>query len=59
MAKKKEMDLDKEEERLEALAKKAVESEEGWIIVRGGTKVILINEDDLKMEPIKKAKAKK
>jgi len=58
MARKK-INLDKEEERLEMLAKESVESEEGWIIVRGGTKVILINEDDLKMEPIKKTKAKK
>ena len=33
--------------KLEKLAKKAVEDEESWIVVRGGSKVILINEDEL------------
>ena len=46
MAKKEDL-----EERLEKLAKKAVEDEESWIVVRGGSKVILINEDELVVKP--------
>ncbi|MFQ6056306.1 MAG: hypothetical protein ACE5KE_16115 [Methanosarcinales archaeon] len=38
---------------LEELAKKAVEDEKEWMVVRGGTKVILINEDELTIKPIK------
>jgi len=38
--------------KLEELAKKAVE-EEDWMIVRGGTNVILINEDELVIKPVK------
>jgi hypothetical protein len=52
MAKKKNL------EKLEELAKKAVEDEESWVVVRGGSKVILINEDELKVKPIDKVKKK-
>ncbi len=52
MAKKEDL----EEERLEKLAKKAVDDEESWIVVRGGSKVILINEDELVVKPVDKIK---
>jgi len=57
MAKKDDY-LEKEEERLEKKLKDALKDDEGWLIVKGGSKVILINDDDLKIEPAKKAKAK-
>ncbi len=40
-------------------AQKALEDDEGWLIVRGRTKVILVNVDELKIEPVKKAKVRK
>ena len=51
--------LEKEEERLEKKLKDALKDDEGWLIVRSKTKVILINEDELKIEPVKKAKGRK
>ncbi len=55
---KKRKSFEEEIDELEKLAEEAVKDEEGWTVVRGGTKVILINEDELKIEPIKKVKKK-
>jgi len=55
---KKKKSFEEEINELEKLAEEAVKDEEGWTVVRGGTKVILINEDELKIEPIKKVKNK-
>jgi len=57
MAKSK-LDLKKEEERLEKLMKEALKREDEWMWVEECGKVILINEDELKIEPIKKTKMK-
>jgi len=56
---KKRVNLEKEEKILNELAKKAIESEEDWFVVKGGTKVILINEDDLIIERIRKSRIEK
>ncbi len=55
---KKKKSFEEEIDELEKLAEEAVKDEEGWTVVRGGTKVILINEDELKIEPVKKVKKK-
>ena len=55
---KKKKSFEEEIDELEKLAEEAVKDEEGWTVVRGGTKVILINEDELKIKPIKKVKKK-
>ena len=59
MVKERISDHSEDEKKLEAKLKKALEDDEGWLIVRGKTKVILINEDELKIEPVKKAKDRK
>jgi sporulation protein YlmC with PRC-barrel domain len=52
--------LEKEEERLERLLKKALEEDEGeWYYVRKVGKVIVINEDELVMKPVRRAKKRK
>jgi hypothetical protein len=55
---KKKKSFEDEIDELEKMAEEAVKDEEGWTIVREGTKVILINEDELKIEPVKKVKRK-
>ena len=58
MVKKKE-DINKRERKVGRTCKKrAIEVEKGWMIVRGETKVILINEDDLVITPLKKTEIK-
>ncbi|WP_457550667.1 hypothetical protein [Archaeoglobus sp.] len=42
---KKKKSFEEEIDELEKLAEEAVKDEEGWTVVRGGTKVVLINED--------------
>ena len=55
---KKKKSFEEEIDELEKLAEEAVKDEKGWTVVRDGTKVILINEDELRIEPVKKVKKK-
>jgi len=55
----KKKNINEELENIEKELAKAVENDENWMVVKGGSKVILINEDELTIKPVKKVKTKK
>jgi len=55
----KKKNINEELENIEKELAKAVENDENWMVVKGGSKVILTNEDELTIKPVKKAKTKK